>query len=355
MSFVEEGKELQERSVDLRPLNPQEVLVEIKSAGVCHSDLHLLSGAWDLGEGRKISTTRNGALLPLVPGHEIAGTIKEMGADAELSRFKRGDSVVVYPWIGCGMCRECISGKENLCESGQSFMGFNRDGGYAQYVYVPDVRYLASATDMDMDQSATLACSGLTAYSAIRKCNLTPDSLLFIIGSGGLGTTAIQIAKKMTGARVVVADVNDTKLSLASDLGADDTINSSGKTEKEIVGMLRKLNDGRGADSVIDFVGLPLTSSLGFRSLGYEGRLILVGLGGGTVSYSLPMFPLLGARIIGNFTGSIPEFNELVTLARRKVIQPVVTEKYELVEANTALRRLEKGEIAGRAVLHPWA
>ena len=353
MRLVAEGQPLREMQVETPRVGPRSVLVKVDSAGVCHSDIHLVSGSYDLGEGRKLSATRGGAVLPLTPGHEIAGTVEEVGGGAGESGIKKGDRAVVYPWIGCGTCRKCLSGKENLCEGDPAFLGFSRDGGFAEYVLVPDVRNLVKADGIDPSQSATLACSGLTAFSAVKKCGLRSDDLLLIIGAGGLGTTAVQIGKKVTGARIAVADIDDSKLQLAAELGADHVFNTARLDVKTLVSEIRAVNQGRGADAVADFVGRPETASLGLRALGHEGRLILVGLMGGSLNVPLPMLPLLGTQVVGNFTGAPADLLELVDLARRGAIAPVVTETYRLEEANDALAKLQRGEIRGRAVLKP--
>jgi propanol-preferring alcohol dehydrogenase len=353
MRLVADGQDLKAMSVEIPLSVPRSVLVRVKATGVCHSDIHLISGAYDMGEGRRLSATDGGKRLPLTPGHEITGTVEKLGGGAESVGVKEGDQVVVYPWIGCGACRKCLSGKENLCEGASAFLGFMRDGGYAEYVLVPDARYLVKADGMDPSQSATLACSGLTAFSTIRRCGLRSDDLLLVIGAGGLGTAAIQIAKKTTGARIAVADVDDSKLELAAKLGADHIFNTSKMDAGDLVSSVRSINQGRGADAVADFVGTPTTTSSGFRLLGREGRLVLVGLMGGAVQLPLPLFPLRGAQILGNFTGTLAEMVELVGLARRGIIAPVVTGAYRLEEANEVLARLGRGEIKGRAVLKP--
>jgi alcohol dehydrogenase, propanol-preferring len=352
MRLVAEGKPLKEESLAIPAVGPRSAVVRVSAAGVCHTDIHLIAGSYDLGEGRKLSATGGGSLLPLTPGHEIAGTIEGLGSEAS-SGFKKGDRAVVYPWIGCGGCRKCLAGKENLCEGRPAFLGFMKDGGYAEYVLVPDVRYLVRSDGIEPAQAATLACSGLTAFSGIRKCALTPDDLLLVIGAGGLGTAAIQIAKKTTGARIAAADVDDTRLVLAAKLGADYTFNTTKMEAKEVIAGVKAANKGRGADAVIDFVGKPATVSLGVRMLGHEGRLVLVGLMGGLLQLPLPMLPLLGSGIQGNFTGTLAELAELTELAREGVVAPVVTASYRLEEANEVLSKLEHGEIPGRAVLRP--
>ena len=353
MRLVAEGKPLVLMSMETPSLTSRSVLVKVEAAGVCHTDIHLVSGAYDLGEGRKLSATMGGSALPLTPGHEIAGRIESLGSEAASAGFEKRDEVIVYPWIGCGSCRKCRAGKENLCEGTPSFLGFQKDGGYAEYALVPDVRYLVRTDGMGPAQAATLACSGLTAFSAIRKCALSPDDLLLVIGAGGLGTTAIQVAKKTTSAKVAVADVDDSKLELASKLGADFTINTLNLEAKAVLSTIRNTNAGRGADAIVDFVGKPSTVSLGLRLLGHEGRLILVGLVGGAASLPLPILPLYGSQIRGNFTGTLSELKELVSLTKEGTVAPVVTGTYGLERANEVLGLLERGEIRGRAVLVP--
>jgi alcohol dehydrogenase, propanol-preferring len=351
MRLIAEGQPLAAMSVATPSVGPRSVLVKVEAAGVCHTDIHLISGAYDLGEGRKLSATGGGTVLPLTPGHEIAGRVEDFGR--EVSGFKKGAQVIVYPWIGCGTCRKCLSGKENLCEGRPGFLGIMKDGGYAEYILVPDFRYLVDAEGLDAPQAATLACSGLTAFSAVRKCSLAPDDLLMIVGAGGLGSTAIQIAKKLAHARVAVVDVDDLKLELATSLGADLVFNTARTDPKDLVSRVKSLNQGRGVDAVVDFVGVPATFALGLRLLGHEGRLVMVGLVGGTAQLPLPVLPLLGAQIRGNFTGTLDELMKLVGIAKKGVVAPVVTGSYGLEEANEVLDRLRRGDIRGRAVLKP--
>lgn len=353
MRLVAEGQPLKEMSVELPPTSPTGAIVRVTATGVCHTDIHLISGAYDLGDGRKLSTTGGGRFLPLTPGHEIAGRVESLGADTGASELSKGAEVLVYPWIGCGYCRKCLAGGENLCEGAQRFLGFMQDGGYAEYVVVPDTRYLIRSEGIESPRAAPLACAGLTAYSSIRKCRLRPDDLLLIVGAGGVGTTAVQVAKKVTGARVAVADVDDSKLETAARLGADYLFNTAKVEPKDLAAQLKAVNGGRAADAVVDFVGIPRTSTLGLRLVGHEGRLILVGLAGGGMQLSLPMLPLLGAEVVGSFTGSLRELLELVDLAKRGAILPVVSHTFRLEEANEVLVRLGRGEISGRAVLAP--
>jgi len=353
MRLVAEGRALEAMTVDLPSVPPGSALVKMAAEGVCHSDLHLIAGGYDLGEGRKLSTTGGGALLPLTPGHEIAGTIAALGPGSEASGLSEGDPVVVYPWIGCGQCRKCLARRENQCEGSQRFLGFMRDGGYAEFVSVPAVRYVVKTGGLPPSQAAPLACAGITALSSIRRCQLVPGELLLIIGAGGVGSTAIQIAKKTIKARVAVVDVDDTKLEQAARLGAEQVFNGAKVEPKDLIAQLKRSNGGRGADAVIDYVGTPRTATLGFRLLGHEGRLVIVGLVGGGMTLPLPMLPILGAEILGNFTGTLEQLKEMVDFAQKGVVVPLVSQSYPLEEANTVLDRLQQGKIQGRAVLTP--
>jgi len=353
MRLVAAGQPLKEMLFETPPPSADSALIKVKAAGVCHTDIHLISGGYDLGEGKRLPAIGGGTLLPLTPGHEIAGEVESLGSRTEASGFHEGDQVVVYPWIGCGDCRKCRSGRENLCEGSPRFLGFQKDGGYADFVLVPHPRYLLRAEGLDLAHAATLACSGLTAFSAITKCNLGPDDFLLIIGAGGLGLMAVQIAKKTTKARVAVADIDDSKLQLASSHGADWAFNTLNTDPKALLSKVRDLNQGRGADAVVDFVGKPQTTALGLRMLGHEGRLVLVGLLGGAAQLPLPILPLYGTRIMGNFTGTLTELAELIEMAKNGVVTPVVTGSYQLEEANEVLAKLERGQIRGRAVLVP--
>ncbi len=353
MRLVDYGAPLTLKEVEA-PRTTDGVLVKVVAAGVCHTDIHVISGSYDLGENNLLRMSDRGVRLPMTPGHEIAGEVVDLGTYEGKTAVREGERVVVYPWLGCGTCRKCVAGFENMCEVKPASLGIFRDGGYAEYVIVPNPRYLVPAAGLRAEEAAPLGCSGLTAYSALNKCRLDSDELLVIIGAGGLGTTAIQLAARTTGAKVVVLDIDETKLSLASGLGAERTMDISGMEKKAVVEAVRKENQGRGADAVIDFVGNPTSSGIGFDLLTKQGRLVLVGLFGGAGSFPLPLFPLRGAQVIGSFTGTLTELSELVQLAANGVVTPVVSGKYRLEEANDVLQKLARGEVSGRAILRPY-
>jgi len=355
MRIVEWGKPLELREIEIPKLGGRGVLVKVTASGVCHTDVHLTAGAYDLGEGKKLSMADRGINLPITLGHEIAGMVESLGPEARTDQttLKAGDSVVVYPWLGCGACRKCRSGMENICENKPRTLGIFQDGGYADYVFVPDIRYLIPLGGVDPKFGAPLACSGLTTFSAVKKSRAGSNELVVIIGAGGLGTTAIQIVKKTIGARVVAVDIDDAKLKLAEKIGADFTINSRGLAMKEMTSKIRQINHELLADVAIDFVGIPATSSLGFEVLGRSGRLVLVGLFGGEGRFALPMFPLKALEVIGNFTGTIQDLAEMVQLVQRGLVKPVVSQSYSLEEANLVIEKLIAGKIEGRAILQP--
>ena len=353
MRLIEWGKPLELREIEIPKLSGRNALVKVSASGVCHTDVHLMAGSYDLGEGRKLTMANRGIQLPLTLGHEIAGTIERLGSEAraDQSMLKEGDSIVVYPWLGCGVCRKCRSGTENICENKPQTLGIFQDGGYAEYVLVPDLRYLIPLGNVDPKHGAPLACSGLTTFSAVRKSRAGPSDLVVVIGAGGLGTTAIQIVKKTVGARIVAIDVDDSKLKLAREIGADFVINSKGLASKDVISKIREINSGLLADVAIDFVGMPTTSLLGFEALGRAGRLVIVGLFGGEGRFALPIFPLKALEVMGNFTGTIEDLAEMVQLVDRGIINPVVSETYSLENVNRVIEKLVAGEIRGRAVL----
>ncbi|MBV9669179.1 MAG: zinc-binding dehydrogenase, partial [Nitrososphaeraceae archaeon] len=260
------------------------------------------------------------------------------------------EKVLVYPWIGEGMCPACRVGEENLCDKPRS-LGIYTDGGYADHVLVPNYRYLVKIGDeMDTDTSAPLSCAGLTAYGAVKNANLKPNDNVIIVGAGGLGLMAIQLAKAVTGARIIAIDLDDKKLEIAKKNGADIIINS--KKEDPVKGVM-ELTDKLGADAVIDFVNASKTVETDMQSLRRRARLVLVGLFGGELKLSLVTMPTRAYKIIGSYTGSLNDLIELVSLAKREVIKPVVSERFKLDQATEALTKLKDGKITGRGIINP--
>jgi propanol-preferring alcohol dehydrogenase len=264
--------------------------------------------------------------------------------------FDKNQKVIVYPWIGEGLCPACRIGQENLCDKPRS-LGIYTDGGYADYVLVPSYKYLVKLDeDMDLDASATLSCSALTAYGAVRNASLNPYDNLVVVGAGGLGLMAIQLAKSITGAKIIAMDLDDQKLDVAKKNGADSAINSK---KEDSVKAIMELTDKMGADAIIDFVNASKTVETDMQLLRRRGKLVLVGLFGGELKLNLVSMPTRAYKIIGSYTGSISEMVELVSLAKRGVIKPVVSERFKLDQATEALSKLSEGKITGRGVINP--
>jgi alcohol dehydrogenase, propanol-preferring len=195
--IVKVNEPLQVQEIQTPTPKGSQVLVKVQSAGVCHSDVHAWEGDLDFP----------GVKYPLTPGHEIAGEVETLGEQAE--GFSKNEKVLVYPWVGEGLCPACRLGEENLCDEPRS-LGIYNDGGYAEYVLVPSYKYLVKlGNDIDTDTCTPLSCAGLTAYGAVKNANIKPDENVVIVGTGGLGLMAIQLAKATTGARIIATDGND--------------------------------------------------------------------------------------------------------------------------------------------------
>ena len=324
-----------------------QVLVKVGSVGVCHSDLHLWEGGYDLGDGQFMKVTDRGVKYPVTPGHEIVGVVEELGE--EVSNVQKGDEVLVFPWIGCGECPACKVGNENLCDTPKS-MGVFQDGGYSDYSLIPNSKYLAKLDGVNPDSATSLACSGLTAYTAIKKSNQNSPEFLIIIGAGGLGLMGVQIAHAITNAKIICVDLDDKKLETAKEMGADYTLNSK---DPETTQKIMSLCNDKGADSVVDFVNAPPTAKLALSVLRKRGNLVLVGLFGGSIELSLVTIPLKSITIQGAYTGNYNDMVELLDLARKGTINPVISKRYSLDDANAALEDLKARKIVGRAVINP--
>jgi propanol-preferring alcohol dehydrogenase len=346
--IVSVNEPLELKQLDTPKPKGSQVLVKVKSSGVCHSDIHLWEGGYQGPEGQFLKTTDRGVKYPVTPGHEVAGLVDSLGEQVE--GLSKNDEVLVYPWIGEGVCPACRRGEENLCDKPRS-LGIYTDGGYAEYVLVPSYRYLVKlGDDIDTDTSAPLSCSALTAYGAIKNSSLKPNDNVVIVGAGGLGLMAIQLAKAVTGSRVIAMDLDDAKLNEAKQNGAANTINSK---KEDPVKTVMELTDNMGADAVIDFVNASKTVETDMQLLRRRAKVVLVGLFGGELKLSLVTMPTRAYRIIGSYTGSITDMIELVSLAKRGVIKPIISNRFKLNQATEALTMLKNGKILGRGIINP--
>ena len=322
-----------------------EVLVQVEACGVCHSDVHLHDGFFDMGNGKRLDLAK-GRELPLTLGHEIAGAVVACGPDAdEVAVGVRG---VVYPWVGCGECQTCRMGHEHLCPQSRA-LGVTRHGGFSDYVLVPHPRYLFEFGDRPITLACTYACSGLTAYSAVKKVQRRGEGRsIVIIGLGGVGFSALRFAQALTSASVVAVDVNPTTLQAAAETGAAVVDARAEDAAKQI----RVLTDG-GAAAVIDFVGSESSAPLGFKTLATGGLLVIVGLFGGEFRASIPLWPLRDLTVRGSYVGSLAEMRELMQLVETGVVLPIPVRSRPLSEAQHALNDLREGGAIGRTVLTP--
>ena len=344
--IIEPNKPLEINETELPKPNGNQVIVKVKSTGVCHSDLHLWEGGYDTGDGF-MKVTDRGVKFPVTPGHEVVRNVEEIGDSVQGVNI--GDLVLVYPWIGCGECATCEKGDTNLCESPKS-LGVFQDGGYAEYVLVPDAKFLAKIDNLDPDAAASLACSGLTAFTAVKKALTNSPENILIVGAGGLGLMGVQIANALTKANIICADLDDEKLESAKKLGATHIINTK---ESDAVKKIMSMCNEKGVDSIIDFVNAPPTVKMDLSLIRKRGNIILVGLFGGSVELSLVSVPLKAITIQGAYTGNYNDMVELIKLAQRGVINPIVSKHYKLDDANIALNDLKNRKIIGRAVINP--
>jgi alcohol dehydrogenase, propanol-preferring len=324
-----------------------QVLVRTLAAGICHSDLHIWDGHYDMGSGKKINLLDRGIKLPLTMGHEIVGEVVAVGPDAR--GVKAGDKRLVYPWIGCGSCKVCKSGEEQLCLAPR-FLGVFANGGYSDHVLVPDARYLLDYGNLPPDKVAPLACSGVTTYGALKKLGPTLQrEPLVIIGAGGLGLMCLALARSIGSPGAIVVDIDPAKRDAALQAGAKAVVD--GKAE-DAAKQIMKLTDG-GAWSVIDLVGSSSTVKLGVDSVTKGGRVVVVGLFGGDITISTPLFPLKAMAVQGSYVGSLAELKELLALVQRTGVPalPVGTRKFS--DADSALGELRSGKVIGRLVLTP--
>jgi propanol-preferring alcohol dehydrogenase len=311
-----------------------EVLLRVVSAGVCHTDLHLIEGHYDLGHGEKLLASDRGVKLPLTLGHEI------VGRDAD-------ENYLIYPWLGCGHCPVCDAGQENLCAQPRT-LGIFRDGGYAEYVLVPHKKYLLPLKGLDPLLAAPYACAGLTTYSALKKIgDLIHQEPIVLIGAGGLGLMALHLLRAMGGKAAIVVDIQPDKREAALRAGALNTVDS--RAADALQQIIAKV--GGAPRAVIDFVGSESTTQLGFKALAKGGKLICVGLFGGAASWPLPILAQRAITIQGNYVGNLGELTELLDLVRSSAMPSIPIVHTSLEEINPTLEALRRGQIAGRAVV----
>jgi alcohol dehydrogenase/propanol-preferring alcohol dehydrogenase len=321
-----------------------EVLLKVGSCGVCHSDVHLHDGYFDLGDGAKIDMARPLA-LPRTLGHEIAGEVVALGPAA--TGLRVGERRVAYPWIGCGQCSLCADGREHLCGASR-VLGVNRDGGFASHVLVPHPRYLLAFDGLAEEQACTYACAGVTAWSALKKAApLAAGDALLVIGAGGVGLSGVRIARHLYGIAPIVAEVDAAKWDLARAAGAAEVIDPR---DPAAARALVKASGG-GVMAVVDFVGAAASFTFGLGALRKGGRLVSVGLIGGQAAVAPTMLAMKALTIQGSYVGSLDELREVLAVAQSGALPDLPLAPRPLAEANRALEELRAGRVRGRLVL----
>lgn len=345
---VEElGRPLQLRVRENPVPTGREVLVRVLASGVCHTDVHVWHGYYDLGRGRRAQLAERGVVPPITPGHEVFGEIVAVGPDVRTARL--GDQRLVHSWVFCGECEACRTDRELMCNTGRS-IGIFRPGGFADHVLVEDERYLIEADGIDPAWAATLACSGLTAYSALKQLRhlLSTDALL-IIGLGGLGLSAVNMARHVVKARIFGCDLDAKKCEVAERLGAERTFLAP---DPQVV---EKINAaaGFGIVGAVDFVGSSATWELALAVLRKGGTYVTAGMMGGELTVPLPTIVSRVLSIKPAYIGTLAEMKELVALVKEKSIAPIPIDRRPLAAVNEVLCAMVEGSLLGRTVLTP--
>ena len=331
------GEPLRIEEVPIPKPRGTEVRIKVAGCGVCHSDVYAAR------------TDRLRVTRPVTLGHEVGGWIDAStgGAAAELktARLHEGDPVVVFGGWGCGACAQCALGEEQRCERSAS-PGFQRDGGYAEYMLVPHARHLVPIGDLHPDHAAPLADAGVTPWRAVQRAAawLQPGARVLLIGVGGLGQFALQYLRRLPDLTIAVRELSPEKLAIADELGADLGLLMGDEA-------LVELGLGGPADVVFDFVGNDPSLDYAVRNVAPGGLVSLVGEGGGRYEFSFAKMPV-EASLTTTAWGSISDLREVVSLARRNRMKWHV-ERMPLAEAAAAHDRLAEGRVAGRIVLVP--
>jgi propanol-preferring alcohol dehydrogenase len=326
--ITEIGRPLEAQEAPTPTPGAGEVLVRIKAAGICHSDAHYRAGVSPVGP------------LPITPGHEVAGVVEALGPGTVRSRI--GDRVALHYLVTCGQCAGCNRGQEQFCDTGK-MIGKHRDGGYAEFICVPERGVVPLPEEVPFEWGAIMMCSSATSFHALRKARLQPGETVAVFGAGGLGMSAIQLAKGLGAADVYAVDINRDKLVMAASFGAIPV----DAAQADPVELIRHLTNGRGVDVSLELIGLPLTMKQAVQALANQGRAALAGITRKPFEVD-SYFEVIGreAEIIGVSDHLLQEFPLLMEFARRRVLDlSHVVAKTVPLEAgpiNDALDALER-------------
>lgn len=337
--LIQPGQLLEMQNIDIPPIGSRDVLVRVRAAGICHSDVHYRAGTSLVGP------------LPLTLGHEVAGIVEQTGS--EVSTVSAGDRVCIHYMVTCGECSYCSSGNEQFCRSG-AMIGKHRDGGFAGYISIPARNVFKLPSEIPFEQGAVMMCSSATSLHAIRKARLKPGETAAVFGVGGLGMSAVQLAGVFGALTVFAVDINPVKLELAARLGAVPINAGASDPVREIMDRTA----GNGVDVALELVGLPVTFSQAVRSLAIGGRAALVGITDRPFELT-PYHELINkeAEIIGvsdHLAQEIPLLIELVSHGKIDVSGVITkTVPLEAGAVNDALDSLERFDSEVRMVVVP--
>ena len=335
--LVTPGQSLVAQEVQKPSPGKSDVLIRVKAAGICHSDAHYRAGKLRVHP------------LPLTLGHEVAGVIESAGS--EVDGFRPGDRVCVHYLATCGSCGYCSDGNEQFCASA-SMIGKYRDGGYAEYILMPARSVFHLPAEIPFDQGAIMMCSSATSLHALKKARLRSGESVAIFGAGGLGLSAIQLARALGASRVFAVDINPVKLQMAQAFGAE-PIDAA---KCDAVQQVKRATDRRGVDVALELIGLPLTMRQAVQSLAIKGRAAVAGIMEKTFEIA-PYMELIckEAEVIGvsdHLASELPELIEFVRTGKLK-LDSIITGRVTLDAdaVNAALDRLERFEGVGRQVI----
>ena len=339
LRLMQPGRPLVMQEIPIPKVGPRDVLVRVRAAGICHSDAHYRAGR---------SSTNP---LPLTLGHEVAGVVEQTGAAVD--DFARGDRVCLHYLATCGACDYCREGTEQFCGSA-AMIGKHRDGGFAEFIVMPAASLVRLPQEIPFEQGAIMMCSSATSLHALKKARLKPGESVAVFGVGGLGASAIQLAKALGAGEVFAVDIKPAKLELARQFGA---IPLNG-AECDPVEEISRMTAGRGVDVALELIGLPLTMQQAVRSLAIRGRAALVGITEQQFSIA-PYAELINkeAEIIGVSDHLAKELPDLIELVRQKklVLSDLISRTLSLdaVLVNEALDQLEQFGDEVRVVIMP--
>ncbi len=312
-----------------------EVLVRVTASGICHTELHFLSGLLNLG------------VAPLTLGHEIVGVVESVGPGVE--EPLEGDRVIVYYYSGCGRCEHCRRGEENLCNNLRAEYGFISDGGFAEYIVMPARNVVPLPPNVSDAEAAPIGCGVTTAIHAGRLADLRMGDIALVYGVGAVGYGLVQLGR-LAGATVIAVGRTDKKLELAQELGADFTINSR---RESVADRVREITAGRGADVVFELVATQETMGAAISSIAKRGRLVFIGYSEDTLTVHPIQLVINEASVMGSVGNTLDELHQAVRWVGEGKIKTVVDRCLSLGLFQEGIDALRNGDLVGRAVLLP--